>query len=65
MQDERDDADFDAQGASARPGGQANGGLAPQPDDAARPDQAAPADSEARRDMRPAGFGDDKGGDIS
>jgi hypothetical protein len=58
-------ADFDAQGASARPGGQAEGGVIPQRDDAATPHKADPADKSARREMREAGFGDDKGGDIS
>jgi hypothetical protein len=58
-------ADFDMQGASARPGGEAKGGVTPQPDDVATPQKAEPADRTARREMRDAGFGDDKGGDIS
>jgi hypothetical protein len=62
--DERDTAaDFDAQGGSARPGGEADGGIAPQPDDPARPDAAA--DDAARDAMRQRDFGDDKGADIS
>jgi len=58
-------AGFDAQGASARPGGLAKGGVEPQSGDAATPAQADKANHKARRDMRQAGFGDDKGGDIS
>jgi hypothetical protein len=58
-------ADLDAQGASARPGGLAEGGVEPRESDAVTPAQADPADRKARRAMREAGFGDDKGGDIS
>jgi hypothetical protein len=58
-------ADFDAQGASARPGGEAAGGSAAKAGDPASPGQADAADREARNAMRKAGFGDDKGGDIS
>jgi hypothetical protein len=58
-------ADFDMQGASARPGGEAVGGVEPQPDDPATPRQADSKDRQARQIMRDAGFGDDKGGDIS
>jgi hypothetical protein len=63
--DEDRSADFDAQGASARPGGLAEGGVEPRPGDAVSVEQADPADQKARREMREAGFGDDKGGDIS
>lgn len=67
MQDDAKDtsADFDSQGATARPGGQAKGGVAPRPEDSVSPRQADPADAKARDEMRRAGFGDDKGGDIS
>lgn len=67
MQDEGQDtsADFDSQGATSRPGGQAEGGSAARPDDSVSPQQAAPGDAAARKAMRDAGFGDDKGGDIS
>jgi len=67
VQDDRKDstADFDAQGASARPGGEAEGGIAAHRDDGASPAQAAPANEKAKEAMRRAGFGDDKGGDIA
>ena len=58
-------ADFDPQGGTARPGGRAEGGVEPQQGDSATPAKADPADVKARREMRAAGFGDDKGGDIS
>jgi hypothetical protein len=58
-------ADFDAQGGSVRPGGQAEGGVTPRPGDVASPAQASAGDANARKEMRRAGFGDDKGGDIS
>ena len=55
-------ADFDAQGASTRPGGAAKPGLDA---DAASVRAADAASAEARRKMRDEGFGDHKGGDIS
>jgi hypothetical protein len=63
--DEDRSADFDAQGASARPGGLAEGGVEPQRGDAVSVAQSDPANRKAQREMREAGFGDDKGGDIS
>ena len=67
VQDQSEDrsADFDAQGATARPGGEAKGGSASRPSDAGNPKQADEADRKARKAMRDSGFGDDKGGDIS
>lgn len=60
-----DEGDIELQGASARPGGFAKGGVDPQPHDAVSPAQADPASRDAAREMRARGFGDDKGGDIS
>ena len=57
-------ADFDPQGGTARPGGQAEGGIDPHPGDPASPQQSEPADGAARRAMRDLGFGDDKGGEF-
>ncbi|MDB5716719.1 MAG: hypothetical protein JWM38_146 [Sphingomonas bacterium] len=55
-------ADFDSQGGSARPGGEAAGGIDPKPGDPAHPD--AEADDKARRAMRDKGFGDHKGAEL-
>jgi hypothetical protein len=67
MHDDTSDtsADFDPQGATARPGGQAEGGITAKPGDSASPAQAGNGDETAKEAMRRAGFGDDKGGDIS
>ena len=67
MQEDAKDhsADFDPQGASARPGGQAEGGIAAKPNDITSPAHAKQGDETAKDAMRRAGFGDDKGGDIS
>jgi hypothetical protein len=57
-------ADFDSQGASARPGGQALGGIDPTPGDpTSRSEEEAKGDA-ARREMRERGFGDHKGAEY-
>ena len=57
-------ADFDAQGASARPGGEARDGI-DQPQERDGIAEAQARATAARADNREGGFGDDKGADIS
>lgn len=58
------EADEQAQGATARAGGQAKGGIQPQPSDPATPAQASDALEADSRRLRAEGFGDHKGGEY-
>ena len=60
-QAKNDKAADDTQGASARPGGEAAGGIDHAPSDPADPADGAGSGDRARREMRQRGFGDHKG----
>lgn len=56
--------DTDEQPQTARRGGQAAGGVGARPGDPTSPADAAARAERTNREMREAGFGDDKGGSI-